>query len=181
LIMLLETERLWLRDFVEDDWKAVYAYQVNPHYSRYYNWTNRTEEEVKQLIRYNITSQATEPRRDFELALVAKDVNRVIGSCHLRITDYDRREASIGYELDPLDWGKGYATEASKRLLNLGFDELGLHRIWSQVIAENLRSGRVLVRLGMRLEGRLRETEFIRDHWCDTLLYAILDHEWKAQ
>lgn len=179
--MLLETERLWLRDFVEEDWKAVYAYQVNPHYSRYYNWTHRTEDEVKLHIQDNIARQTTQPRGDFELALVAKDTDRVIGSCHLRITDSDRREASIGYELDPQDWGKGYATEASRRLLSLGFEELGLHRIWSQVIAENLRSGRVLVRLGMRLEGRLRETEFIRDHWCDTLLYAILEREWKAQ
>lgn len=178
--MELVTDRLVLRDFVLEDWKAVHAYQVNPHYSRFYNWTHRTEDEVKQVIGEYISQQFNQPRTDYQLALELKEEQRVVGCCYLRITDSLRREASIGYELDPQDWGKGYATEASRRMLTLGFEDLGLHRIWSQVVAENLRSGRVLVRLGMRLEGRLRETEYIRDHWCDTLLYAILDHEWKS-
>lgn len=179
--MQLETERLWLRDFIEEDWKAVYAYQVNPHFSKYYDWTNRTENEVRQRILAIIARQQLQPRLDFDLALVSKESGRIAGSCYLHITDPALREANIGYELDHQDWGKGYATEASRRMLSYGFEELGMHRIWSQVIAENLRSGRVLVRLGMRLEGRLREKEFVRDHWYDTLLYAILDHEWDAQ
>lgn len=170
-----------MRDFVEGDWKAVYAYQVNPHYSRYTNWTQRTEDEVKQLIQGYMQGQSSQPRTEYQLALEAKEDHRMVGCCYLHITDPVRREACMGYELDPQDWGKGYATEASRRLLALGFEALNMHRIWSEVIAENLRSGRVLVRLGMRLEGRLRETEFIREHWYDTLLYAILDHEWKAQ
>ena len=178
--MKFETERLWLRDFVEEDWEVVYTYQVNPHYSRFYNWTQRTEADVRRFVQMSIDQQNAQPRQEFQFALVIKEEDRLIGSCSIRINDPERREANISYELDPHEWGKGYATEASRHILRFGFEELGMHRIWSQVIAENLRSGRVLVRLGMRLEGRLRETEFIRDRWCDTLLYAILDHEWKA-
>lgn len=179
--MKLVTERLVLRDFAQGDWSAVHAYQVKPQYSRYSNWTQRTEDEVKLDIEKHISQQNSQPRTDFQLALELKGDQRVVGCCYLRITDSLCREACIGYELDPQEWGKGYATEASRRLLILGFEDLGLHRIWSRVVAENLRSGRVLVRLGMRLEGRLRETEYIRDRWCDTLLYAILDHEWNSQ
>jgi RimJ/RimL family protein N-acetyltransferase len=179
--MMLETERLKLRDFVEDDWKAVYAYQINPHYSRFSNWTQRSEADVKKMIQENIDRQKEHPRSEYQFALITKANEYLIGCCYIRVNDPDRREANIGYELDPHEWGKGYATEASRKVLRFGFEELSLHRIWSQVIAENLRSGRVLVRLGMRLEGRLHESELIRDQWCDTLLYAILENEWKAQ
>jgi RimJ/RimL family protein N-acetyltransferase len=54
------------------------------------------------------------------------------------------------------------------------------YQIWSWCIADNLASVRVLERLGMRREGRLRENEFFQGRWWDTLLYGILDHEWRA-
>jgi ribosomal-protein-alanine N-acetyltransferase len=178
--MKMETERLYMRDFVENDWRAVFSYQTNPHFSRFYNWTERSEADVRQFVQTFIDQQKVQPRRKFQLALVLKDDGSLIGNCGIRVNDPERREANIGYELDPSHWGKGYATEASRLLLRFGFEDLGMHRIWSRVIAENLRSGRVLLRLGMRLEGRLLESEFIHDRWYDTLLYAILDHEWQA-
>lgn len=58
-----------------------------------------------------------------------------------------------------------------------GFRELKLHRIWIQCIAENTASVRVLEKIGMRQEGHLHENEWVKDHWWDTLLYAILEHE----
>ena len=47
--MILTTERLILRDFVESDWEAVLAYEQNPLYLRYYEWTERTPEDCARL------------------------------------------------------------------------------------------------------------------------------------
>jgi RimJ/RimL family protein N-acetyltransferase len=121
------------------------------------------------------------PRTKFQLAITLAQGGQLIGNCGIRMKTPDAREADIGYELDPGYWGRGYATEAASRLLAFGFRDLELHRIWAWCIAENVASAHVLEKIGMQQEGRLREKEWMRDRWWDTLLYAILDHEWQAQ
>ena len=88
------------------------------------------------------------------------------------------QEADLGYELDPRYWENGYATEAARALLAFGFQELGLHRIWAQCIAENVASAHVLEKIGMQQEGHLRQNEWMQGRWWDTLLYAILETEY---
>ena len=71
------------------------------------------------------------------------------------------------------------ATEAARAMMRFGFAELGVHRIWAECVADNVASARVLDQLGMRREARFREHQWARGRWWDTLIYAILDHEWR--
>ena len=176
---MLETERLLMRDFVESDWEAVLAYQSDPLFLQFYHWTERNEAGVRNFVQMFIDHQKQRPRRKFQLALVLKSENRLIGNCGIRVNDPEMREANIGYELDSRYWGQGYATEAARAILRFGFETLGIHRIWAQTIAENVGSARVLEKIGMRLEDRLPQKEFIKGRWRDHLLYAILDYEWQ--
>jgi RimJ/RimL family protein N-acetyltransferase len=189
--MQLITERLILRDFVADDWPAVLKWQRDERYLRYYAWADRTEEDAREFVQMFVRWQEEEPRRKFQLAITLPDTGEVIGDAGLRRKDVAgdpglRRhdisdfEGDIGYELAPQHWGKGYATEAARAMLDFGFRELGLHRISSWCIADNVASARVLERLGMKLEGRLRQNERFKGRWWDTLLYAILEDEWRA-
>lgn len=178
--MELTTERLILRDFVFDDWPAVLAYQRDPRYLRYYDWTERTPEAAQRFVQMFLDQQHTLPRHKFQLAVVLKDTGRLIGNCGLRQTAATAREADIGYELVPEQWGHGYATEAARAMVQFGFAQLKVHRIWAWCIAENAASARVLEKLGMTLEGRLRDKEYFKDRWWDTLLYAILENDWHG-
>ena len=178
--MILTTDRLVLREFEETDWPAVLAYQSDPLYLRYYHWTHRTEHDLREFVRMFIAWGAEEPRTRFQLAIVLPADGPLIGNCGILMKSADAHEADIGYELDSRYWGRGYATEAARALLSFGFAELGLHRIWSWCIAENVGSARVLQKIGMRREGHLRENESMKGRWWDTLLYAILEHEWQA-
>lgn len=54
------------------------------------------------------------------------------------------------------------------------------HRVSSWCIAENAASARVLERVGLQLEGRLRENGYFKGRWWDTLIYGLLEAEWKA-
>lgn len=179
--MRLETERLILRDFEVNDWTAVLAYQSDPRYLRYYHWTERSPADAKAFVDMFVSHQRSLPRTKFQLAVVLRSDNRLIGNCGIRMESAGALEADMGYELAPEHWGRGYATEAARVMLNFGFTELSVHRIWSWCIAENVASARVLKKLGMRLEGRLRENKHFKGRWWDTLLFAILDHEWRAQ
>jgi ribosomal-protein-alanine N-acetyltransferase len=180
--MNLTTERLLLRDFVEDDWPAVLAYQSDPRYLRFYPWTERTAEDVHAFVQKLVDQQRQQPRHRFQFAIVLPaERGHLIGNCGLRQDSPDARQADIGYELDPAYWGHGYATEAAQAMLRFGFEDRGVHRIWAHCIAENGASARVLEKIGMKLEGRQREHQWFKGRWWDRLLYAILEQEWRDQ
>lgn len=178
--MELHTDRLLLREFVTADWPAVLAYQRDPRYLRYYEWTDRTPGDAQRFVQMFLDQQEEQPRRKFQLAIVLKDTQHLIGNCGIRKASVEAREADIGYELSPEQWGHGYATEAARAVVEFGFAELKVHRIWSWCIADNVASAHVLEKLGLKLEGRLREKEYFKGRWWDTLLYAILKDEWHG-
>jgi RimJ/RimL family protein N-acetyltransferase len=157
--MILATDRLLLREFVEKDWRAVLAYQSDRRYPKYYRRTHRTAEQVRDFVHGFIEWQGERPRTKYA----------------------DFRRANIGYEIAPAYWAKGYATEAARAILAFGFGELRLHRIWARCVAENVASYQVLEQVGMRREGRLREEEWMKGRWWDILVYGILDYEWRSQ
>ncbi|CAN5894731.1 GNAT family protein [soil metagenome] len=177
--MILRTERLLLREIAEDDWSAVLAYQRHPHFSPYYEWTERTEADVRRFLQQFLEWQQQEPRSKYTFAITLG--GEMIGITSLRRPSADSPSAETGYEISPEHWGRGYATEAAGALLAFGFGELGLHRISAHCVAENVTSARVLEKLGMRCEGRLRENEFFKERWWDTLIYGILAQEWSPQ
>ncbi|MBM3940316.1 MAG: GNAT family N-acetyltransferase [SAR202 cluster bacterium] len=177
--MRIETPRLLLREFAADDWPAVLAYQQHPAYLRYYPWETRAEDDARRFIQMFIDQQSASPRRDFQLVIALKETGTLIGNCGLRRAGDNEWEGAIGYELAPSHWGRGFATEAARAMVDFGFGQLGLHRISSWCIADNAASARVLERVGMRLEGRLRENAHFKGRRWDTLLFGMLGNEWR--
>lgn len=173
------TERLHLREFIAEDWRAVLAYQADPRYQRYYDLTAPTGQGARDFVAMFLAQQQAQPRLKFQLAVTLKRTGALIGNCGVRLQAPGAQEADIGYELNPEQWGQGYASEAARTMVAFGFTELGVHRIWAHCIADNAASARVLEKLGMRQEGRLREQEYFKGRWWDTLLYAILEPEWR--
>jgi ribosomal-protein-alanine N-acetyltransferase len=179
--MELWTTRLHLREFVETDWPAVLAYQQNPLYLRYYEWESRDEQGVREFLKMFLNNQKQERRHKFQMAVTLRATGQLIGNCGVRTDEPGSRVGDIGYEFAPEYWGQGYATEAASEIVRFGFDELRLHRIWSWCVVDNVGSWRVMEKIGMHREGRLRENEFYRGRWWDTLMYAILENEWRDQ
>lgn len=179
--MQFNTSRLLLREYVPDDWRAVLAYQRDPRYLRYYTWNDRTEEDVRDFLQQLIDSRHEHPRKKFAFAVTLKFNGQLIGNCNIRKHRAEDLVAEIGYEIAPAHWSNGYATEAARAIVEFGFHELKLHRIAAWCIADNTASAHVLEKIGMQLEGRLREQENIKGNWWDVLLYGILDREWVKQ
>jgi RimJ/RimL family protein N-acetyltransferase len=176
----ITTERLIIREFRDDDWPAVLAYQSDPLYLRYYEWTDRSPEAVREFVQMFLDHQQAQPRIKFQLAVTLKENNQLIGNCGIRMETAGATEADIGFELAPQHWSKGFATEAARAIVAFGFTELGVHRIWAHAVADNVGSAKVLEKVGMQREGRLREKEYYKGRWWDTLLFAILEHEWRG-
>jgi ribosomal-protein-alanine N-acetyltransferase len=175
--MILETNRLGLREFVESDWKTVLEYQNDPRYLRFYPWKRRSEAEVRAFIQIFIEWQSYLHRNKYQFALTLKNSGQLIGNIGIRKENFSDHQAELGYEINPKFWGQGYASEAALAMRNFGFQKLGLHRIWAHCLEENTASRRVLEKVGMRLEGILREDEFFKERYWSTCMYAILINE----
>jgi RimJ/RimL family protein N-acetyltransferase len=178
--MEILTERLRLREFVPEDVTAVFTYQNDPRYLRYYAWTKRTEKDVRQFLQMFLDAQQETPRRKYQLAVTLRESGQLIGNCGIRRQTAVDHEANMGYELDPEHWGHGYATEAARAIVRFGFEQLQVHRIWADVVSENSGSINVLEKLGMKREGQLRQNQWMKGRWWDTFIYAILEQEWQT-
>ena len=91
------------------------------------------------------------------------------------------RGGDVGYGLRADRWGRGLTTEAVRMLIGFGFEQLELHRIAAVCDPGNVGSRRVMEKVGMQAEGRLREDMLSQGRWRDSLAYAILEDEWRAE
>ncbi|MCF8471112.1 MAG: GNAT family N-acetyltransferase [Parvibaculum sp.] len=183
LTLPIETPRLILRDFVSRDLEAVHAYSSLPDVSRYLVWGPNTLLQSKDTIRGFLLDQRRRPRINFDLAIVRKgstrrgDGPKLIGGVGLKLVDWENRTGDIGYVLHPDHWRQGYAQEAARGLMDAGFREIGLQRIFATCDQRNKASARVMEGLGLRRGGAFRLSKYIQGEWCDEFLYAILAEE----
>jgi RimJ/RimL family protein N-acetyltransferase len=80
----------------------------------------------------------------------------------------------------PANRGRGYGTEAIELVLGLAFDGIGLHRVGLDVLSINARAYSLYENIGFRVEGRLRDAYRDGDGWCDAILMALLEDEYRA-
>ncbi|NUT36349.1 MAG: GNAT family N-acetyltransferase [Hamadaea sp.] len=181
------TARLTLRPYVMDDFDDHFAIQSNPEVTRYLYWETRDEAGVREDLQAKLGQTAIAEVGDrVALAVVWREVERVVGGVVLSWLSREDGGGEIGYVFNPEFGGKGLATEAAGAMLRLAFTPpvdggLGLHRVIGRLDGRNTPSARVLERLGMRREAHFVENEFVKGEWTDELVYAMLESEWLAR
>jgi len=115
---------------------------------------------------------------EVRLAVTLRESGRLIGGVGLRIVE-QHQQAELGYWLGVPYWGRGYGTEAAQEMLRYGFEELNLHRIFATHFKDNLASGKILKKIGMRYEGCQRGHFRKWDRFVDLELYGMLREDWR--
>jgi [ribosomal protein S5]-alanine N-acetyltransferase len=175
-----ETERLLLRDFRPEDEPAIYEYASDPEVSRFADWGPSDLSIVRGNLQRRLEDQHRWPRDSIEVAVELRRESRLIGTMRITEVDYLNRTADFGYVFNRRYWGNGYATEATRALLDLAFSNLHLHRVWATCDVRNIASFRVLEKLGMRREGFFKKDILQKGEWRDSYLYAVLADEWDS-
>jgi ribosomal-protein-alanine N-acetyltransferase len=116
---------------------------------------------------------------EIRLAIILAGNNRMCGGVGLKPEKAHQR-AELGYWIGVPYWGNGYATEAAHAMVRYGFETLKLHRIAATHAKQNTASGRILVKLGMRHEGCLRQHICKWGDFLDLECYGILRAEWES-
>jgi ribosomal-protein-alanine N-acetyltransferase len=176
----LEGTRIRLREVGPADAVEALAWAGDPDFFRFLPFEPIVDTASEAAFLGDLAAQArARPRRQYHLGIVWRATEELVGMARLGINEPDHGVGDIGYGLRRDRQGLGIATEAAGLLLELGFNTLGLHRIFAYCHPDNFASRRVLEKLAMREEGRLRENMLAHGTWRDSLVYAILDREWN--
>lgn len=191
-----ETARLILRPYETTDFEAVHAYSSDPENLTYMLWGPNTPEETREFIEDAIAAAGSPDPEEYLFAVVEKSSGMLIGGGLISVSGPVRpgvaEAASVsypGFGSGELGWiirrdrqKLGYGTELGAFLVDLGFGELGLHRLCAHCDAENYGSRRVMENIGMRQEGLFLEAR--RPHkkstrrFSDEYSYAMLRRDW---
>nr|VDG62679.1 acetyltransferase, GNAT family, putative [Streptococcus thermophilus] len=176
----LVTERLRLRLHETGDITWLHDLYSRPDVARYLldePWTLEVTRDklTERLLKTDLDGEAA------ALALVIEHEGIAIGDVALWLTDQEHRQGEIGWVLNPAHRGQGFASEAVRAVLALGFDRYHLHRITAQMDARNSASAALANRVGFRLEAHHVQDWFSKGEWTDTLIYARLASENMGQ
>ena len=173
--IVLETERLILRPFREEDAQEMFDnWASNPNVTKYVTWPPHTSvEATKSLLRewgmgYFLPDF-------YQWAIELKELGQVIGNIAVVNIDEKIDACEIGYCLGEAWWNKGIATEAFKRVIDFLFAEVQANRISARHDTDNPASGKVMQKSGLVYEGTLRQAgKNNTNPLCDLAIYAIL-------
>ena len=142
--MILETERLILRPWGEDDAEDLYTYASDPEIGPPAGWPAHTSvDHSREIIRTVFSAPDT-------FAVCLKENGKPIGSIGFHRNDLaeDDDEYELGYWIGKPFWGQGLIPEASRELIRYAFEELGMARVWCGHYDGNVKSRRVMEKLG---------------------------------
>lgn len=163
-----------LREFRSEDAADTLAIIGDDQVTHWLSFDSRDMAAAQAMVDGAAERAQLDPRTEYYLAVSADD--ELVGFARLAFAGV--KAAKLGYAVRADRWGKGYATDAARRMIEFGFGDLDLHRISAAIGPDNAASIAVVEKLGMQYEGRLRDHVFTNGGWRDSLLYSVLSHEW---
>jgi ribosomal-protein-alanine N-acetyltransferase len=183
---VLETPRLLLRVPDLDD-AAAMAKFADDNREHFAPWSPRRDEAYftvahwKELTKRSLEHAANGSGLQFALFRKADVRGQVIGQCTFsEIVRGPFEAAYLGYGLDHREVGKGLMQEALHAAIRYCFDDLNLHRIMANYMPANVRSARLIRRLGFLPEGYARDYLFLAGQWQDHVLTSLTNEHWKS-
>ena len=180
--IFLETPRLLLRRFTEEDVENLFQLDSDPDVMRYINGGRPTP---RHMIEKEILPAYLDYHRRFQefgfWAAIEKSTGDFLGWFHFLPNGETKEEAELGYRLRKSAWGKGYATEGSRALIRKGFSDLGVQRIFAETMVVNAGSRRVMEKAGLVLDRIFHQEwpEPIEGDEDGDVQYALSRKDWK--
>lgn len=173
------TDHLMLRPIQLSDAIDMFEYASNPEVLKFVTFPRHTSVQHTMQVIEQLFLTRPDKGVPQAYAIVLKSIGKMIGTVDIHtVKRYETVE--IGYILNPMYWGKGYMTEAVKKMLEVTFDYIGVRRIEVQHDVENYASQRVIEKCGFVREGHLRKAiPSYRGDYADTYLYSLLFSDYQ--
>jgi ribosomal-protein-alanine N-acetyltransferase len=169
----IKTERLTLRPIEICDLQIIQNYSIDQEWHRFLDF--HTKESVKEFVQKAVNSNWEEHAR-FSILID----NKMVGGVGLYI-EMKNKTAEIGYSLSKDHWGMGIIPEAVTRVINYGFEDMKLEKIFAQTDLRNTPSQAVMKKMNMKKEGIFRKHIISQNKRRDVVFYSILKSEWEEK
>lgn len=180
--MYLQTPRLILRNFIDDDLESFLAYRNDPAVAKYQGWGIPYPREMAEKFIASMKEKAAPKQGDWlQFAVALKDTTELIGDLGCFVKREDVRQAVIGFTISSSNWRKGYAVEVIPCLLDYLFNDLDMHRVTADCDVENAASYRTLEKLGFRREAHFVESFLLQGIYTSEYHYGLLRREWREK
>jgi RimJ/RimL family protein N-acetyltransferase len=183
--VFLETERLVLRRFTNDDVDNLVELDSDPDVMRFINGGRPTpRREIERDVLPTFLDHYERYVGYGFWAAVEKSTGRFVGWFHFRPAQGAQPdEVELGYRLRKAAWGKGYATEGSRALIQKGFADLGVRRVVASTMVVNVASRRVMENAGLRFVRAFHQPwpDKIEGEEQGDVEYALLRSEWEQR
>jgi len=166
-----------LRDVRAADEDGLLAIVGDDTVTRWLSFDSRSRDDVRGMLSAAAERSTRDPREDYYLGVVEPATDDLVGLAMLSLAGV--KAGKLGYAVRAASWGRGYATDAARTLVDFGFQKVGLHRISAAIGPDNTASLAVVERLGFQYEGRIRDHVFTNGGWRDSLLYSVLENDWS--
>jgi RimJ/RimL family protein N-acetyltransferase len=176
--MKLETDRIIIRPITLADKSEVFEYRSDAETNKYQGWIPKTMDDVEMFIG-KISKQIDEPDAWYQLVIIEKKTQKIIGDLGLHFLDKANKQVEIGCTLNKKFQNNGYATESVKLIIDYLFEKLNKHRIIASIDPENKKSIQLVERIGFRKEAHFVESLLINGKWIDDLIYALIEKDWE--
>jgi len=178
----LETKRLIIRDNIEEDLNELHSLMSDSEVNRYdSDFYSDSLDNTRTKLKVSIEKTGKKDRKKFWFAIVEKDSNEYVGQIGITIVS-DQIENGVGqmaYFIHKKYWGKGYTTEAAKRVIDFAFEDIGLHKIITGCFTENIASEKIMKKCKMVREAELIKHVWHENKWKDRVEYRLLREEWE--
>lgn len=179
----LVSPRLVIRNFRDSDLETFIAYRNIHEVAIYQGWKLPYPREMAlELFENGKNKESVGQGEWIQLAVELKESGELIGDVGIFVFRHDRRQARIGFTIAPSYWRKGFALEATTRLLEYLFDERDFHRVSADCDALNIGSWKMLEKAGFRREAHhISSYPMGENQWNDEYVYAMLVSEWRGK
>lgn len=168
--MVIETERLLMRTFVENDIQDAFQYLSNKVTMYFIEEPYTMQQTVNFIHKYGISEQP------YVYALLEKESNMIIGHIIFHPADYDEIY-EIGCIIDVKYQNRGYGYEILSSLIDYGFNYMKLHKIIAETIEGNTKCMKLLSKLQFRHEATMRQHNWDHGKWVDEYYYGLLNSD----
>lgn len=177
----IETERLLLRRFTEDDADEVYRnFAGDPEVTKHLRWKHHENLSEAEKAVAEWVKGYSDPAY-YNWAIVLKETGKVIGSVGCAWMNERIHMIHTYYCIGKAWWGGGIVTEAYRAVIRYFFDEVGANRIEAYHAPENPASGKVMEKCGLRFEGILRMGDYSNQGIVDAVVYGILKEDYNKK
>jgi hypothetical protein len=173
---MLKGRHVGLRAIEREDLPQLLEFRNRPHFRRFFREYRELSSSHQERWFENVV-MADQTVRMF--SIVALDSGRLLGACGLCYMDFINRTAdfSIYIGADDLYIDDVFAPDAARVLIRYGFEELNMHRLWTEIYDIDERKAAFFASLGFQLDGRHRQTHWTEGRWVDSLYWSLLDSD----